>query len=47
MLKSKSLKLSYVIVSKRINTRFFKQTGPTAFANPDPGTVVDNGVVMF
>lgn len=34
-------KLAFIVVSKRINTRFFKGT-----ANPDPGTVVDDVVTL-
>ena len=38
------LKFTYVIVSKRINTRFFK-TGAQP-ANPPSGTVVDDVVTL-
>lgn len=43
----RGIKLSYVVVSKRINTRFFRQTGPEKFTNPEAGTVVDNRVVKL
>lgn len=33
--------LSFVIVTKRINTRFFRLTGPQSADNPGPGTIVD------
>ena len=38
------LKFTYIIVSKRINTRFFK-TGSQP-ANPPSGTVVDDVVTL-
>ena len=38
------LKFTYVIVSKRINTRFFKTGSPPA--NPPSGTVVDDVVTL-
>ncbi len=36
-------KLCFIIVTKRVNTRFFQQKG-TALDNPPPGTVVDDVV---
>ena len=38
------LKFTYIIVSKRINTRFFKMTGKPS--NPPSGTVVDDVVTL-
>jgi aubergine-like protein len=38
------LKLTFIIVSKRINTRFFWKQGPGPLANPPPGTIVDTVV---
>jgi aubergine-like protein len=38
---AKQLKFSFIIVSKRINTRFFK-----GGVNPNPGTVVDDVVTL-
>lgn len=40
-----SLKMAYIIVSKKINTRFFQRSGHNV-RNPDPGTVVDNTVTL-
>lgn len=37
-------KVAVVVVKKRINTRFFHQTGPKNFNNPPPGTVIDTEV---
>lgn len=39
------IKLAYVIVNKRINTKFFLDRKPQ-FDNPAPGTVVDNVVTL-
>lgn len=36
-------KLTYVVTQKRINTRFFRQSGGK-IDNPAPGTVVDHSV---
>jgi aubergine len=36
--------MTFVVVSKRINTRFFKD--PNNPQNPSPGTVVDDGVTL-
>merc|ERR1711936_1094319 len=36
--------INYVIVSKRINTRFFRMNGPPT--NPPSGTVVDDVVTL-
>ena len=36
-------RLSFIIVNKRVNTRFFEKIGDTV-RNPIPGTVVDSGV---
>merc|ERR1711909_47250 len=38
------VKFTYVIVSKRINTRFFRMNGPPT--NPPSGTVVDDVVTL-
>lgn len=38
-------KLTFIVVNKRINTRFFAQSGGT-LKNPDSGTVVDNTVTL-
>ena len=43
-INQEELKFTYVIVSKRINTRFFK-TGAQP-ANPPSGTVVDDVVTL-
>ena len=40
-----SPKLAYVIVNKRINSRFYAKKG-TDFGNPPAGTVVDNCVTL-
>lgn len=39
------LKMAYMIVSKRINTRFFQRTG-SQWTNPNSGTVIDNTVTL-
>lgn len=39
------LKMAYIIVSKKINTRFFQRFGNNV-RNPEPGTVVDNTVTL-
>ena len=38
------IKFTYIIVSKRINTRFFRMNGPPT--NPPSGTVVDDVVTL-
>lgn len=38
-------KMAYIIVSKKINTRFFQMNG-NGVSNPSPGTVVDNTVTL-
>ncbi|XP_055301772.1 protein piwi-like [Sitodiplosis mosellana] len=43
--KSMEFKMAYILVSKRINTRFFQSNG-SAVNNPSPGTVVDNTVTL-
>lgn len=40
-----SFKFAYVIVNKRINTRFFTENR-NSYDNPVPGTVVDNTVTL-
>ena len=40
-----SPKLAYIIVNKRINSRFYAKKG-TDFGNPPAGTVVDNCVTL-
>ncbi len=44
--KDYKLRVAYVIVSKRIAQRFFRQHPGTAAANPQPGLVVDNTVTL-
>lgn len=39
-----SPKFSSIIVTRRVNTRYFEKSGDKVFKNPPPGTVVDNGV---
>ncbi|KAI1284890.1 Piwi-like protein 1 [Halotydeus destructor] len=41
------IKLSFVIVTKRVNARFFERTSPTDTGNPSPGTVVDTDVTRL
>jgi aubergine-like protein len=41
---AQSIKLSFIIVTKRINTRFFQKLGERQFDNPIPGTIVDTVV---
>jgi len=40
------IKLAFIIVTKRLNTRFFARNleGPDPVKNPDPGTIVDTVV---
>lgn len=38
------VKLTFIIVTKRVNSRFFLLTGPKDADNPLPGTIVDNTV---
>lgn len=38
-------KMAYIIVSKKINTRFFQSSGNDV-RNPSPGTVIDNTVTL-
>lgn len=38
------IKLSFVIVTKRVNARFFAKVGERQYENPMPGTVVDTTV---
>lgn len=40
------LKMCYIIVSKKINTRFFQRNNGSEVRNPDPGTVIDNTVTL-
>lgn len=42
--KGEACKMTFVVVSKRINTRFFKD--PRNPQNPSPGTVVDDVVTL-
>ncbi len=42
---SPPITLTYIVVSKRINTRFFASTSQTV-DNPPSGTVVDNVVTL-
>jgi len=39
-------KVTFIIVSKRINTRFFTGSTPTKYGNPNSGTVVDDVVTL-
>lgn len=41
---NEALKLTFVIVNKRINTRIFLRGGK--FDNPNPGTVVDTTITL-
>ena len=34
--------LAFIIVTKRVNVRYFKQTSDGKLSNPSPGTVVDS-----
>jgi len=36
------IKFAFVIVTKRVNARFFERTNPKENGNPSPGTIVDN-----
>ncbi len=36
--------MTFTIVTKRTNVRFFKKIGEAAVTNPDPGTVVDSDI---
>lgn len=38
-------KLAYIVVTKRVNTRFWQRTSHNV-SNPDPGTVIDNTVTL-
>ena len=46
MQKGKVPTIAFIVVSKRINTRFFKQENAATPANVDCGTVVDNKVTL-
>lgn len=39
-----SIKFAFCIVTKRINTRFFKKLNKPNLGNPSPGTIVDGDV---
>lgn len=39
-------KLTFIIVSKRINTRFMTDLGKDSYGNPPSGTVVDDVVTL-
>lgn len=41
-----ALKLTFVIVNKRINTRIFLRGGRGGFENPKSGTIVDNTITL-
>lgn len=43
--KENPVKLSYIIVNKRVNTKIFREQG-TRMSNPQPGTVVDNTITL-
>lgn len=38
------IRLSFIIVTKRVVSRFFLRTGPTNAENPHPGTIIDHTV---
>ncbi|RWS25412.1 piwi-like protein 1 [Leptotrombidium deliense] len=38
---NRTIKLTFIIVTKRVNARFFVREQQSKFRNPDPGTVVD------
>lgn len=40
-----AIRLTFICISKRINTRFFATTGGSYFENAVSGTVVDSGIV--
>ncbi|KAH8262836.1 hypothetical protein KR044_000811 [Drosophila immigrans] len=42
-ISGKDIKITFIVVQKRINTRFFTGSGNN-FANPPPGTVVDKAI---
>lgn len=44
--KEGGMKFAYVIVNKRINTRFFEEKGSNRYENPLSGTIVDNVVTL-
>lgn len=44
IIPGKPIKLCFIIVTKRINTRFFAKFPNNRFDNPIPGTVVDSVV---
>lgn len=39
-------KLAYIVVTKRVNTRFWQRSNGNGVSNPDPGTVIDNTVTL-
>ena len=39
-----AIKLAFIIVTKRVNSRFFLRTGERSAENPIPGTVIDHTV---
>lgn len=39
-------KLAYIVVTKRVNTRFWQRANGNSVSNPDPGTVIDNTVTL-
>lgn len=41
-----ALKLTFIIVNKRINTRIFLRSHNQKFDNPQPGTVVDTTITL-
>lgn len=42
-----STRFAFIVVNKKINTRFFNPIGANKFGNPPPGTVVDHTVTRF
>ncbi|GFT86538.1 piwi-like protein Siwi [Nephila pilipes] len=42
----KSIRFAFIIVNKKINTRFFTPSG-NGYSNPPPGTLVDHTVTRF
>lgn len=39
-------KLAYIVVTKRVNTRFWQRSPNNGASNPEPGTVIDNTVTL-
>lgn len=41
-----SPKLAYIVVTKRVNTRFWQRSNGSSVSNPEPGTVIDSTVTL-